>query len=33
MNSSEKLINKISKGKNLSFEESKTVFINIMSVY
>jgi len=27
----EQLINNISKGKNLSFEESKTVFINIMS--
>ena len=31
MNSSEQLINNISKGKNLSFEESKTAFLNIMS--
>ena len=31
MNSSEQLINNISTGKNLSFEESKTAFINIMS--
>ena len=31
MNNSEKLINAISNGKNLSFEESKTVFLNIMS--
>ena len=31
MNNSEKLINNISKGKNLSFEESKTIFLNIMN--
>ena len=31
MNSSEQVINNISKGKNLSFEESKTIFLNIMS--
>ena len=31
MNDSEKLINKISEGKNLSFEESKTLFLSIMS--
>ena len=31
MNNSEKLINNISKGKNLSFEESKTAFLNIMN--
>jgi len=31
MDSSEQLINDISKGKNLSFEESKTAFLNIMS--
>ena len=31
MNNSEKLINDISKGKDLSFEESKEVFLNIMS--
>ena len=31
MNNSEQLINNISKGKNLSFEESKTAFLNIMS--
>ena len=31
MNTSEQLINDIGKGKNLSFEESKTTFINIMS--
>ena len=31
MVSSEQLINNISKGKNLSFEESKTAFLNIMS--
>ena len=31
MDSSEQLINNISKGKNLSFEESKTAFLNIMS--
>jgi len=31
MNSSEQLINNISKGKNLTFEESKTAFLNIMS--
>ena len=30
MNSSEQLINNISKGKNLNFEESKTAFLNIM---
>ena len=31
MNNLEKLINNISKGKNLSFEESKTIFLNIMN--
>ena len=31
MDSSEQLINNISKGKNLSFSESKTAFLNIMS--
>ena len=31
MNNLEQLINNISKGKNLSFEESKEIFINIMS--
>ena len=31
MNSSEQLINNISTGKNLSFEESKTAFLNIMN--
>lgn len=31
MNSSEQLINNISKGKNLSFEESKIAFLNIMN--
>jgi len=31
MNNSEQLINIISKGKNLNFEESKTAFLNIMS--
>ena len=31
MNKSEKIIENISKGKNLSFEESKTVFLDIMS--
>ena len=31
MYSTEKLINNISKGRNLSFEESKTIFLNIMS--
>ena len=31
MNNSEKLINNISKGENLSFEESKTIFLNIMT--
>ena len=31
MNSSEQLINNISKGINLSFEESKTIFLSIMS--
>tara|TARA_Y100000310_G_scaffold303834_1_gene342492 strand:- start:1209 stop:2213 length:1005 start_codon:yes stop_codon:yes gene_type:complete len=31
MDSSEQLINDISKGKNLTFEESKTAFLNIMS--
>ena len=31
MNNSEQLINNISKGKNLSFEESKTIFLDIMS--
>jgi anthranilate phosphoribosyltransferase len=30
MNQIEELINSIEKGKNLSFEESKTIFINIM---
>ncbi len=31
MSNSEQLINNISKGKNLSFEESKTIFLSIMS--
>ena len=31
MNNSEQIINNISKGKNLTFEESKTAFLNIMS--
>jgi len=31
MNKSEEIIKNISKGKNLSFEESKTVFLDIMS--
>ena len=31
MNNSEQLINNISKGKNLTFEESKKIFIDIMS--
>ena len=31
MDNSEQLINNISKGKNLTFEESKTAFLNIMS--
>ena len=31
MNNSEQLINNISKGKNLSFNESKTIFLNIMN--
>ena len=31
MDSSKQLINNISKGKNLNFEESKTAFLNIMS--
>ena len=31
MNTSEQLINNISKGRNLSFDESKTIFLNIMS--
>ena len=31
MNNSEQLINNISKGKNLSFEESKIAFLNIMN--
>ena len=31
MNNLEKLIKTISDGKNLSFEESKEVFLNIMS--
>ena len=31
MNNSEQLIKDISKGKNLSFEESKTIFLNIMN--
>ena len=31
MSSSEQLINNISKGKNLSFEESKKIFLSIMS--
>ena len=30
-NNSEQIINDISKGKNLSFEESKLAFMNIMS--
>ena len=32
MNSSEQLINNISKGKNLKFEESKPAILNIMNV-
>ena len=31
MNNAEQLINNISKGKNLSFEESKTIFLSIMN--
>ena len=31
MKNSENLINKISKGKNLTFEESKSIFLDIMS--
>ena len=31
MNNSEQLINNISKGRNLSFEESKTIFLSIMN--
>ena len=31
MNNSEQLINNISKGRNLNFEESKTIFLNIMN--
>ena len=31
MNDIEKLINETSKGKNLNFEESKKIFLNIMS--
>ena len=31
MNTSNQLINNISNGKNLSFEESKTAFLNIMN--
>ena len=31
MNQIEKLINNIEKGKNLNFEESKIIFIAIMS--
>ena len=31
MNNLEKLINNISKGRNLTFEESKTIFLSIMS--
>ena len=31
MSNSEKLINSIYNGKNLSFEESKTIFLNIMN--
>jgi len=31
MNNLEQLINNISKGKNLTFEESKTIFLNIMN--
>ena len=31
MNNSEQLINNISKGKNLNFEESKTIFLSIMN--
>ena len=31
MNDTEKIIDNISKGKNLSFEESKTIFLSIMN--
>ena len=31
MNKVEELINQIGKGKNLTFEESKLIFLNIMS--
>ena len=31
MNNFEQLINNISKGKNLNFEESKKIFLSIMS--
>ena len=31
MKNTEELINNISKGKNLSFEESKKIFLDIMS--
>ena len=31
MNISEQLINKISKGINLTFDESKTIFLSIMN--
>ena len=31
MNNQEQLINNISEGKNLSFEESKTIFLSIMN--
>ena len=31
MNNSEQLINNILKGKNLSFEESKAIFLSIMT--
>ena len=31
MNNSEQIINDIGKGKNLSFEESKEIFVNIMN--
>ena len=31
MNDTEKIIDNISKGKNLSFEESKKIFLSIMN--
>ena len=31
MNNTEQLINNISKGQNLTFDESKEIFLNIMS--